>query len=82
MMNYDRESFPYLATARSAHDLAGQLKRTRPELQDDITVLQCIVTSSHQCLDAARSSAEFAQAWSNMNAAYQTLLDLRRHHKA
>lgn len=82
MTIFNRESFPYLATARTAHDLADRLKRVRPELRGDINVLQCIVTSSHQCLDNAQSSAEFAQAWNNMSAAHQALLDLKRHHEA
>ena len=82
-MTYNRESFPYLSTARSAHDLADRLKRVRPQLQNDVDLLQGIVTNSHRRLQADDiSSAAIAQAWCDMNAAYQTLLDLRRVPKA
>lgn len=81
-MLYNHESFPYLSTERAAHDMAERLKSVRPELHADIAVLQCIVTSSRQHLDAARSSAEFAQAWNNLDAAYRALLDLGRTNKA
>ena len=49
-MTYDRESFPYLSTARSAHDLADTLKRARPQLRDEVDLLQRVVTNSHQRL--------------------------------
>ena len=82
-MTYHRESFPYLATARSAHDLADRLKRVRPQLQNEVDLLRGIVFNSHRRLQADDiSSAAIAQAWCDMNAAYQTLLDLRRLPKA
>ena len=83
MIPYNRESFPYISTARSAHDLAEVLKRVRPRLRDDVNLLQGVVTKSHQRLEnEAISSGEIAQAWCDLNAAYQTLLDLRRNHRA
>ena len=78
MILLNHESFPYISTARAAHDLAGLLKRRRPELRGDVDVLQSIVTNSHRRLDSAVSSPEIAQAWGDMSAAYQTLVDLRR----
>lgn len=83
MNSFNRESFPYLSTARAAHDLADVLKRARPQLRGDVDLLQGVVTNSHQLLaDEAISSSEIAQAWCDMSAAYQTLLDLRRTNKA
>ena len=83
MIQYNRESFPYISTARSAHDLAEVLKRVRPQLRDDVNLLQGIVTNSHRRLDnEAVSSAAIAQAWCDLSAAYQTLLDLRRSYRA
>lgn len=82
MKTFNHESFPYLSTARSAHDLADRLKRVRPELHGDIDMLQIIVTNSHRKLSTAQSSAEFAEVWCNLSAAHQALLALRRHNKA
>ena len=82
MSLYNRASFPYLSTARAAHDMADLLKRVRPELRGDVAVLQCIVTHSHQRLDEENiSSTEIAEAWSNLSAAYQALLDMKHQHK-
>ena len=79
MLNFTRESFPYLSTARSAHDLADRLKRVRPQLRDEVDLLQRVVTNSHRRLqDEPVASTDIAEAWCEMNAAYQTLLDLRR----
>lgn len=82
MTHLTRESFPYLSTARAAHDMADLLKRVRPELRDDVDVLQSVVTNSHRRLDDAASSPTIAQAWCDMSAAYRTLLDLRHQGKA
>ena len=60
MILLNRESLPYLSTARAAHDLAGLLKRKRPELQSDVDMLQGIVTNSHRRLDNAVSAPEIA----------------------
>ena len=80
---FNRESFPYLATARAAHDLASLLKRVRPQLRSDVDLLQGVVTSSHRRLeDETISSVSIAEAWCEMSAAYQTLLDLRHSHRA
>ena len=82
-ITFNRESFPYLSTARTAHDLADRLKRARPQLQNEVDLLQGVVFNSHRRLQADDiSSAAIAQAWCDMNAAYQTLLDLRRVPKA
>ena len=83
MSSFNRQSFPYLSTARAAHDMADLLKRVRPELREDIVVLQGVVTNSHRRLDNDTiSSPAIAEAWCNMSAAHQALLDMRRHHKA
>ena len=80
MNSFNRESFPYLSTARAAHDLATMLKRVRPQLRNDVDLLQSVVTNSHRRFDdQILSSGEIAQAWCDMSAAYQTLLDLRRY---
>lgn len=82
MILLDRESFPYSSTARAAHDLAGLLKQVRPEFGGNVDMLQGIATNSHRRLDNAVSAPEIAQAWGDMSAAYQTLVDLRRNNKA
>ena len=81
-MNFDGNSFPYVSTTRAAHNLAVLLKRACPELDVDVAALQCIVTNSHRQMEKARTAAEIAAAWGNLNAAYQTLLDLRKIHRA
>ena len=81
-MNCNNNSFSYVSTTRAAHDLAGLLKRVRPELDVDVAALQCIVTNSHRQMEKARTAAEIAAAWGNLNATYQTLLDLRKIYRA
>ena len=83
MNSFNRGTFPYLSTARAAHDLAGLLKRARPQLRDDVDLLQGIVANSHRRLeDETISSVAIAEAWCDMSAAYQALNDLRRNHRA
>lgn len=80
MSYFNRQSFPYLSTARAAHDMADLLKRARPELREDVAALQSVVTNSHQRLDdEAIESPAIAEAWCDMNAAYRALLDMRNH---
>ena len=83
MTYFNRQSFPYPSTARSAHDIADLLKRVRPQLRDDVDTLQGIVCKAHRRIENDRAdSADIATAWCEMNAAYQTLLDLRHSGKA
>ncbi len=79
---FNQDSFPYRATARAAHNLAGLLKRARPAVRSKIEQLQIIVVRAHQRLDDANSSPEIATAWGDLNAAFRTLNDLRGCYKA
>lgn len=70
---FTKDSFPYCATARAAHDLADLLKRVRPNVRPEVEKLQCIVVHAHKRMDEAKSSPEIASAWNDLDAAYRTL---------
>ena len=74
---FTQGSFPYQTTARAAHELADLIKRRRPNARCDAELLQCIVTRAHKRLDEAKSSPEIAGAWCDLNAAFQTLHQLK-----
>ena len=81
MIFLSKDTFPYRETARAAHDLAALLKRVKPEVESDVTLLQRAVTNAHRRMDCNLSSPEIASAWCEMNAAYQTLRVLRHKNK-
>ena len=79
---FNQDSFPYRATARSAHDLADLLKRVRPDVRCEVDQLQSIVVRAHKRLDEAQTSAEIADAWCDLNAAFQALNALKHRNKS
>ena len=79
---FNKDSFPYRATARAAHELADLLKGMRPELRPDVEQLQCIIVRAHRRLDEAKTSPEIADAWCDLNAAFQTLHQLKHRYKS
>jgi CRP-like cAMP-binding protein len=74
------DSTNYQSTVRASHDLAGVLKRTRPQFREEIDELQGIVTRAQQQLANTRVHGEAIAAWNDLEAAYQALQHIKHHH--
>jgi hypothetical protein len=70
----------YQATVRASHDLAGLLKRTRPQFREEIDELQGIVTRAQHQLANTRVHGEALAAWNDLEAAYQALQQIKHLH--
>jgi len=73
------DSTNYQSTVRASHDLAGVLKRTRPQFRAEIDELQAIVTRAHQQLANTCIHGEAIAAWNDLEAAYQVLQQIKHH---